>query len=156
MAESSEHQPKQLRAQSFFQYGTDAATKSNFDYAISMFREALKLQPDNLLYRQALRGVQRRVFNNDPAKVGRMIGMKTKPMLAGLQATKRGKWIDLLDGCEDVFKVNPWDIGAATRAADAAEHLGLNPLAQWLMESVASQVTKDSSFFKHLAHVYEL
>src|SRR3954466_5614665 len=103
MGESSESNPNNKKAQSFFLYGNDAAMKNNYDYAIDMYRSALKLDPGNLVYRQALRGVQRRVYNNEPAKVGRLVGMKTKPMKAGLQASKaRGKWIDLLDGCEDV------------------------------------------------------
>jgi len=118
MAESSETNAKKTKAQSFFQYGNDAATKNNFDYAIDMYRNALKLDPGNIIYRQALRGVQRRVFNNEPGKVGRLVGMKTKPMKAGLQAAKaRGKWIDVLDGCEDIFKHNPWDVGTAEYAA---------------------------------------
>lgn len=157
MAETSDLNSKQTKAQSFFQYGTDAATKSNYDYAISMYREALKLDPGNLLYRQALRGVQRRAFSNEPSKVGRMVGMKTQPMKAGLKANKtRGKWIDVLEGCEDVFRHNPWDVGAAEYAAEAAEHLGLMPLSQWLLESVANQAGDNEDFYLRLAHAYEL
>ncbi len=157
MAESSEHHPNSMKAASFFQYGNDAALKNNFDYAISMYREALKIDQGNLLYRQALRGVQRRAHGNEPSKVGRMVGMKTQPLKAGMKTSKaRGKWIDVLESCEDVFKHNPWDVGAAEDAADAAEKLGLNLLAQWLLESVTVQAGENESFLLHLAHVYEL
>ena len=157
MAETSGQDGKNPKAQSFFQYGNDAAMKNNFDYAIDMYRNALKLDQGNLLYRQALRGVQRRTYGNDPSKVGRMVGMKTKPMKAGLMATKaRGKWIDVLEGAEDIFRHNPWDVGAAEDAADAAEHLELLPLAQWLLESVIAQAGENEHFFLRLAHAYEL
>src|SRR4051794_11555019 len=38
------------KAKTFFQYGNDAAMKSNFDYAISMYQSCCKLDPDNLIY----------------------------------------------------------------------------------------------------------
>lgn len=157
MAESSEFNPRNTRAQSFFQTGNDAALKNNFDYAVDMYRNALKLDPGNILYRQALRGVQRRVFNNEPKNVGRMVGMKTGTMKAGLSAAKaRGKWSEVLESCEDIFKINPWDTGAAESAADAAEALGLLPLSQWLLESVAGQAGESEHFFLRLAHAYEV
>lgn len=61
------------KAQTFFQYGNDAALKSNFDYAIEMYKRACKIVPDNLVYRQALRGIERRKFNGDPSKVGMLV-----------------------------------------------------------------------------------
>ena len=156
MADSSEHAPESSRAQSFFQYGNDAALKNSFDYAISMYREALKLDQGNLQYRQALRGVQRRAFSNEPSKVGRLVGMRTQPLKAGMKTAKaRGKWIDALEACEDIFKHNPWDVNATEDAADAASQLGLNPLAQWLLESVAGQAGESEGFFLHLARAYE-
>ena len=66
--------PELQKAKTFFQYGNEATTKSNFDYAIDMYRQACKLVPDNMMFRQALRGVERRKFNNDHSKVGMMAG----------------------------------------------------------------------------------
>src|SRR4051812_26249709 len=59
------------RAKALFGYGNDAAQKGNDVYAAQMYKEACKLAPDNLVYRQSLRGVQRRKFGNDPSKVSR-------------------------------------------------------------------------------------
>ncbi len=53
---SDSDNPGLQRAQIYFQTGNDAALKSNFDYAIDMYKQACKLVPDNLVYRQALRG----------------------------------------------------------------------------------------------------
>ena len=156
MAESSPG-AKSTKAQSLFAYGNDAALKGNHDYAIAMYRDALKIEPGNILFRQALRGAQRRAFNNEPKNVGRMVGMKTGPMRASLQASRaRSRWAEVLDGAEDVFKLNPWDTGAAEHAADAAEQLGHLPLSQWLLEAVVAQAGESEHFFLRLAHAYEI
>ena len=66
MATGEADNPRLQKAKTFFTYGNDAALKSNHDYAIQMYKEACKLAPDNLTYRQALRGIARRKFNNEP------------------------------------------------------------------------------------------
>src|SRR5687768_17080917 len=68
------------KAQTFFQYGNDAALKNNFAYAIDMYQRACKLDPGNLLYRQALRGIERKKFGGDPGKVSRLVGAKNQPI----------------------------------------------------------------------------
>lgn len=152
----SESIPRQQRAQAFFRTGNDAALKNNFDYAIQMYLEACKLEPENLLFRQALRGAERRKFGNNPAKVGRMVGARNQPIRMRANIAKaKGQWQHVLEVCEEAFVNNPWDVAASEDAADAAEHLGQNELAQWLMESVYNQAN-DVGFFRHMAHVYEL
>lgn len=152
----SESIPREQRAQAFFRTGNDAALKNNFDYAIEMYLESCKLEPENLLFRQALRGIERRKFGNNPAKVGRLVGARNQPIrLRANYAKAKGQWHHVLEVCEEAFVHNPWDIAAAEDAAEAAEQLGQRELAQWLMESVYSQAN-DVGFFRHMAHVYEL
>ena len=55
----------------------------------------------------------------------------------------------MLEVCEEVFVHNPWDVAALRDAAEAAEHLGITWLAQWLLESVQAQAT-EADFFRHL------
>jgi hypothetical protein len=54
------------KAKNFFVKGNDAALKSNHDYAIQMYKEACKLAPEILIYHQALLGITRAKFNDDP------------------------------------------------------------------------------------------
>jgi tetratricopeptide (TPR) repeat protein len=143
------------RAKTYFQYGNDAALKNNHDYAINMYQSACKIEPGNLIYRQALRGIERRKFGNDPAKVGMMVGMKTKPIRAKAEVPKaKGNWKAVIEACEEIFVLNPWDIGASRLGAEACKHLGFLPVAQWLLES-AQGVATDADFFRHLAQVQE-
>ena len=134
---SESESPDLQKAKTFFQYGNDAAMKSNLDYAIAMYRQACKLVPDNMVYRQSLRGVERKKFNNDPKKVGMLVGVKNQPLLMQAKSARsKGKFHEALEHCEDAFVNNPWDVGAARVAAEAAEGLGLGALSQWLLDSV--------------------
>ncbi len=146
---------QQQKAQSFFQYGNDAAAKGSVDYAVQMYREALKLQPDNLVVRQALRATVRKKFNNDPAKVGRLAGARVQPIRLRARAAKaKGQWAHLLDVCEEAYVYNPWDVSTTRDASEAATQLGYHQLAQWLLESVMAQAN-DAEFFRNLAQVYQ-
>jgi tetratricopeptide (TPR) repeat protein len=157
MSTAPESNPHMQRAQTFFQYGNDAALKGNLPYAIDMYRNACKLVPDALLFRQALRGVERRQFNNDPAKVGRFVGTKVQPIRLKARSSKsKGQWANVLEICEEAFVHNPWDVATATDAAEAAENLGYKELAQWYLESVQAQAGNDAGFYRTMAHVYQL
>ena len=157
MATGEATNPREEKAKTFFNYGNDAALKSNFDYAIQMYKEACKLAPDNIQYRQALRGIARRKFNNEPAKVGRLVGARLQPIrMSARSAQKKGKFGEALATCEDGFTHNPWDVDTARIASDAAEGLGLNILAEWLLESVHAQGENDGDFLRHEARIHVL
>ncbi len=154
MASGSDDRQQQ-KAQSFFQYGNDAAAKGSVDYAVQMYREALKLQPDNLVFRQALRATVRKKFNNDPSKVGRLAGARVQPVRLRARAAKaKGQWAHVLDVCEEAYVYNPWDVSTSLAASEAATELGFHPLSQWLLESVVGQAN-DAEFFRNLAQVYQ-
>jgi tetratricopeptide (TPR) repeat protein len=155
MSAPSDPNDKQ-KAKTFFKYGNEAAIKDNFDYAIQMYKEACKLDPEHLIYRQALRGIARKKFGNDPAKVGRLVGARNQPIrMRARSAKSKGHHAQALEACEEALAHNPWDVEASRTAAEAAEQLGLKELAQWLLEVVASQAN-DVDFFKYMAHVHEL
>jgi tetratricopeptide (TPR) repeat protein len=144
------------KAKAFFGYGNDAAQKGNDVYAAQMYREACKLKPDNLVYRQSLRGVQRRKFGNDPAKVGRMVGLKLQGLRVKIGLAKRSqKWGEVLDLCEEVLAQSPWDLDASVNAAEAAENLGHKKIAQYFIEAVIPQGEKDERFLRSAAHFLE-
>lgn len=156
MSAASDSDSKLRKAQMFFQYGNDAAHKNNFDYAIQMYSEACKLQPANLLFRQSLRGIQRRKFGNEPGKVGHLVGAKTQPIkLKARTAKARGHWEQVLETLEEAFTHNPWDVAASMDAAEAAEQLGCGDVAVWLLESVLQQGSDDLKFLRYMARIYE-
>jgi tetratricopeptide (TPR) repeat protein len=144
------------KAKMFFQYGNDAALKNNHDYAIEMYQRACKIDPENLIYRQALRGTERRKFNNDPAKVGKLVYARLQGTRLKVKTLKAKKdWKGVIETCEEAFVLHPWDTTAARDAAEACEQLDYKGVAQWLLESVQAQAT-EADFFRHLAHIEEL
>ena len=144
------------RAEALFERGNEAAMTSNYDYAVEMYRDACRLVPDNLVYRQALRGITRRRFNNDPHKVGRLAGAKVQPVRMRIRGEKgKGHWEKVLDMCEDAFQVNPWDVGTSRDAAEAAENLSWWKLACWYIEAVFPQGEADADFLKFAAGIFE-
>ncbi len=153
---SGSDNPGLQRAQIYFQTGNDAALKQNLDYAIDMYKQACKLVPDNLVYRQALRGVERRKLNGDPSKVGMLVGARNQPLLLRAKSARsKGNYTYAIELCEDAFVNNPWDVGAARVAAESAEQAGFLVLAQWFVETVQG-VSKDADFFKFAAHIHEI
>lgn len=148
--------PKNPKARTFFQHGNEATLKNNLDYAIQMYQEACKIEPEHLLCRQALRVIERRKFGNEPSKVGRLVGMRTQPIrMRARSAKSKGHWAQAIEICEEAFVHNPWDVHAAWDAAEASVQLELKELAQWFIDSVAS-VANEVDFFKYAATVYEL
>lgn len=145
------------RAAALFLKGEEAALKNNVDYAIDMFTQALRIEPENLQFRNGLRAIQRKQYDNDPNKVGLLAKSRAKTARMGIGIAKsRGKWTDVIEACEEVFKYHPWDVHAARDAAEAAEHLGWKSLARWMLESVGMVAANDPHYCRHLAHIYEL
>ena len=58
-----------------FRRGTEAMQKENWDYAIQMFLQCVRMVPDNLLLRQTLRGCEKKKYGNNKSGA-KMSGMK--------------------------------------------------------------------------------
>ena len=111
------HSPIVQKAKTFFQYGNDAALKSNLDYAIDMYQQACKIDPDNLIYRQALAGGPAEEVQQRPVE-GRDAGRGQEPADPDAGASRRGRRGTIaqsLEICEEAFTHNPWDIAHGTR-----------------------------------------
>ena len=89
--------------------GTAAVSKQSFDYAVEQFSTAAKLVPENLVYRQCLRGAEYANYKNNGTGA-RMSG----PKLMGIRSRiKKAK------GKEDWATMN-----AGSRERPAAQSLG--------------------------------
>ena len=100
------------KAKAYFGYGNDAAQKGNDVLAAQMYREAQKAKPQPRL--SPAPRVRCRKFGNDPAKVGRMVGLKLQGLrVKNWPAKSRQKWAEVLDPCEEVPAQSPCGISSS-------------------------------------------
>lgn len=126
---SPEH--RRIAAGQFDHANQVIASGKNYDYGIRLLLSCCKLDPANLIYRQALRRAQKLKFNNN-MRGSLFAWLTTFPSKAKLKRAKQNRdWILVLELGEYVLNRNPWDVGTQKDMADAAEHLGLIDFAIW-------------------------
>lgn len=130
--------PKKKIAQDCFKKGTEAMVKQNWDYAIEMFGQSVKFSPDNLMFRQTLRGVERRKF---PKGTGaKMAGMRLMGVKASIKKARMTKnWATLDQSAEEGLTLLPWDAELNADMAEATSNQGFNDVAvqgyKWAVET---------------------
>jgi tetratricopeptide (TPR) repeat protein len=143
----------QRKATLCFQTGEKAVARGDFDYAIDMFNQCCKLVPDKVLYRQALRGAQRKKHKDNRKGVA-MAAMRMKPaQLKMTYAKQRSKWQDLVDAAEEALLLNPWDVPTLLEQGMALHELGYIECAIFVLET--AQDNKTADVYRELAAVYE-
>lgn len=139
-----------------FRKCNEAAHKQNYDYAIDMATKAVRFAPGNLLYRQALRGVEERKYNNN--KTGAGMGGKIK--LAGIRtrisrARMKSDWQTLDIASEDGLALNPWDAQLNADLGDACHNLGHPEVAIFAYERAVAHDPNNKGYLEKLAGLYE-
>ncbi|MGL5095491.1 MAG: tetratricopeptide repeat protein, partial [Planctomycetia bacterium] len=152
---ASDNDNKAKIAADCFKRGSDSFNKGQFDYAIEMFLQATKLQPEKVLYRQSLRGAEYKKYNDN--KTGatmaslRMQGSK----LNVKQLKVRKKWDEVIVAAEEGLKVNPWDSSLQYEIANACLELDMPDVAVWVMERAVETTRDNADNFRLLADAYE-
>lgn len=130
--------PKKKIAADCFKKGTEAMVKQNWDYAIEMFGQSVKFAPDNLMFRQTLRGVERRKY---PKGTGaKMAGMRLMGVKASIKKARMTKnWANLDLSAEEGLTLVPWDAELNADMAEATANQGFNDVAvqgyKWSVET---------------------
>lgn len=149
-------QPEHRRAAAGqFERANQVIATGNYDYGIDLLLSCCKLDPANLIYRQALRRTEKTKYrNNMRGKV--LAGVRTWPIRAKIKAALRARdYLKALEFCELVLARNPWDTSTQVDMADAAEALGLLDLAVWTLEQARQKDPRDAGLNRKLARMYE-
>lgn len=142
-------------AQTLFGHGNNALQKQNFPYAVECFGKCTKLVPDNLVYRQSLRGAERLNYK-DNKKGAPMASLKMKPAMLRLAAARtRKKWADVMQAAEDALVFNPWDVGCHLELARAAYELDMTHVGIWVAEQGVGLDPKNAKMHRLLAELLE-
>src|SRR5262249_39179093 len=117
-----------------FDRANQVVATGNFDYGIHLLLECCKIDPANLLYRQALRRAEKAKFRNN-LRGSWLAWLWSWPLRARIKAARSaGRHLEVLELGERILMRNPWDVGAQTDMAAAAAALDLLALAVWFVQ----------------------
>jgi tetratricopeptide (TPR) repeat protein len=148
--------PEQRRiATSQYDRANQVLASGNYDYAIQLLISCCKIDPANLIYRRALRIIEKTKYKNN-LHGSRLAFMSTGGAKAKIKTAKRrGDYLKVLEHGEQVLAKNPWDTGAQMDMADAADKLGELDLAVWILEQARQKDQNDVGLNRTLARLYE-
>jgi tetratricopeptide (TPR) repeat protein len=138
-----------------FDRANQVIATGNYDYGIQLLMTCCKLDPGNLIYRQALRKTEKAKFNNNlrGSRLAFLTNTTAKTMLKAAKASR--DYLKVLEHGEEVLARNPWDVGAQMDMAEAADALGLLDLAVWTLEHTRQKNPQDTTVNRALARLYE-
>jgi tetratricopeptide (TPR) repeat protein len=138
-----------------FERANQVIATGNYDYGIRLLLSCCKLDPANLIYRQALRRTEKTKFKNN-MRGSWHARFSTLPLRTKIKAAKGvSDFAKVLELGEQVLTRNPWDTGAQLDMALAAEALGLIDVAVWTLEQARHKDPRDPSVNRLLARMYE-
>lgn len=128
--------------------------KQNWDYAIEMFGQSAKFDPGNLLYRQTLRGCERRKY---PKGTGaKMAGMRLMGVKASIKKARMTKnWTQLDQSAEEGLTLVPWDAELNADAAEGAANLGFTDVAIQCYKYAIETDPNNKLFLRSLGRLLE-
>lgn len=146
--------PKKIAADCF-RKGNEAIPKANWDYAIQMYGMAVKMVPDNLMFRQTLRATEQKKYDNN-GKGASMASMKLMTTRAKIKKVRYSKnWKELDETAEEGLTVNPWDGQLNADLGDAAKELGYSDVAIFAYEEALKADPKNIDVNKSLSELLE-
>jgi len=116
----------------------EAGERRNYDYAIELFLQALKLVPDHFEACRELRAVEIRRAKEKP------VGFMDKAKIGAIQmqmntmyATK--KWDSTIEKCEDILKIDPHNYGVLLSLGRACVQAKYRRRAMVIFEDIKGQ-----------------
>jgi tetratricopeptide (TPR) repeat protein len=138
-----------------FERANQVVATGNYDYGIRLLLSCCKLDPANLIYRQALRRTEKAKYGNN-LRGSFFGGLFSWTKRARLKNALRGRdYLKALEHGETILRSNPWDVPAQMDLAEAAENLGLLDLAVWYLEQARQKKPQDVHVNRTLARLYE-
>jgi len=148
---SADDSRKREIAKVSFQKGTQAMGKENWDYAIEMFGQSVTLWPDNLMFRQTLRGCEEKKYKNNGTGAS-MAGMRLMGIRSEVKKARGAKkWPEMDQAAEKGLAVNPWDAQLNADVGEATGQLGYDDVSVFCYQRAVKFEPKNKEFLKGLA-----
>lgn len=155
---SPEEQRKRKFAADCMKKATEAMQKGSWDYACEMWGTAAKLQPENLFFRQSLRGCQRKKYNNNKSGAS-MAFLKVNSARSKIKKARAAKnWAEMDAAAEEGLAINPWDGQFNADLGEAARARDFNEIATFAYETATDKdsAPENKDFLVALAEMYEI
>ncbi len=155
---SPEEQRKRKLASDCLKRATEALAKGNWDYAVEMFMTAVKMVPDNLMYRQSLRGSERKKYKDNKTGAS-MAFLKLSSLRSRIKKARSAKnWVDMDLAAEEALAINPWDGQFNADLGEATRERGFLEIASFAYEQATGPdgAPTNKDFLIALAEVYEM
>lgn len=155
---SPEEQKKRKLAADCIKKAQEAMGKQGFDYASQMASTAVKMVPDNLLFRQTLRGCQRKMYKDNKSGAS-MAFLKINGIRSKVKKARSAKnWAEMDAAAEEGLMVNPWDGQFNADLGEAARERNFMEVSQFALETATSadSAPENKEFLISLATTYEL
>ncbi len=135
--------------------GNQALAKANFDYAIEMYGKAVSLGPDNLSFRQSLRGSEYKKYsdNKTGAKLASVRLAGTRNSLRKLRAKQEWAAMDL--AAEEGLIINPWDAGLNAAVGEACRNRGFLEVADFSYQRAVDSDPDTKDYLQNLMEINE-
>jgi tetratricopeptide (TPR) repeat protein len=147
-------QKRKIAADCFLK-GSQAMQKQNFDYAIEMYGKAVQLAPDNLAFRQALRGTEYRKYddNKSGAKFSGVRLTGTRNTIRKLRGKK--EWSAMDQAAEEGLMLNPWDAPLNAAVGEACHNLGYSEVAEFTYQCAVESDPESKDYLQSLMEINE-
>ena len=146
--------PEQRRqAALHFDRGNQLVATGECAAGIRLLLDCCRLDPANLLFRQALRRAQKAHFGNR-RRAGWLAWLLSWPLRARLRVARRaGRYVEMLHIGERILIRDPWNVYVQLQMAGAAEVLGLLDIAVWNLEQARHVEPNDPTVNRRLARL---
>ncbi|QDU78841.1 cellulose synthase subunit BcsC [Polystyrenella longa] len=138
-----------------FKKGSQALESQSWDYAIEMLKTSVKMVPENLFYRQTLRGAEKRKYD-DNKKGKRLAGLSITKLKTQIKGKRmRSDWAAMDQLAEDGLALNPWDSSLNASLGEAAAKRGYEDVAEFAYRQALEMDSNSRDLLVGLADVYE-
>lgn len=137
-----------------FRKGNEAMQAENWDFAVKMYGQSVTFVPENLMYRQVLRGSERKKYKGNGTGAGKIakLGLiKVRTRIKKARMSKEIDWEKIAKAAEDGLLVNPWDAHLNFELGVACRELGCNEIARFALEDAVKNEADNKDYIRTLA-----
>ncbi len=146
---------KKKIAAACWQRASQSLAKQDWDFAIEMLSQCVTLVPDNLMYRQTLRGAEQKKYGDNKSGA-RFAGTKLMGVKSKIGMARRSKnWEQLDLEAERGLQVNPWDAGLNSDVGEACRERGFDEVAVFAYGAAVQSEPTSKDHRRHLAELLE-